>query len=371
MQNINQVLITLAEANRFACARNPHHQRLALVLLDNVVELQLRRKSEKSLMFDSTTWYSGVRKHDRKRRKRVSRFHGELLDLAVEEDWITEQVSLLLRYAHGLRNHFYHEGREKDETDLQLGITLLFRFINNYFPIWRGAGMLMCIPSEAPISIENAMTDESGRAPLQFGFEQIDEDDLFGATNGFQKSDCWKQILENIISYDFPCDVRPLISKRIENLIDEVDRHIKRLTEYDDSDFNGVMAHRFAIMTPWFSQNERDGKQINDPRVAVNIYLAVLHHEERLLDIADPKERAAEFHRIVNEHNFNKDIISSIPVDEYRRIARDVKFKPEADGISQFLRVQSELQPMENALLECAMDLNGYTQLMIDTIRGK
>ena len=140
MQNINQILISVIEANRLATSANPHHHRLALVVLDNVIELQLRRKSETALMFDDTTWYSGVRKYDRKRRKQISRFHAELLALAVDENWITEQDSLLLSFAHKLRNHAYHEGLPEDENDLKLGITLLFRFVVEHFPKWRGAG---------------------------------------------------------------------------------------------------------------------------------------------------------------------------------------------------------------------------------------
>ena len=134
MKNINQILITITEANRLAIAMNPHHQRLALLLLDNVIEIQLRRRSEMAMMFDETTWYSGVRKYDRKRRKKIARFHGELLALAVEEDFITAQVQQLLSYGHRLRNHLYHEGREEDRTDLELGLCLLFRFIAKYFP---------------------------------------------------------------------------------------------------------------------------------------------------------------------------------------------------------------------------------------------
>ena len=371
VQNINQILITVIEANRLAKADNPHFQRLALVLLDNVIELQLRRKAKSALLFDDTTWYSGVRKHDRKRRKKISRFHGELLDLAVEESWITTQDALLLSYAHSLRNHAYHKGLPKDETDQQLGISLLFRFVCKYFPKWRGSGLLMAIPSESAIPCELAVADSSGRAPMLFGFEEMLPDDIFGGTSGFHESEHWEQVLLKIVSYNYSRDVRPLIQKRIENLVNALRENIEFLTQYDDNDFNGVLAHRFAILTPVFRRNSRKGKELYDPRVALNIYLAVLEHEERLLDISDPTERANEFAQVVNSHGYEKDIISSIDFDKYDSLIRNVTSASESEGIATFLDVEEKLSSLSIAVEECAMDLDGYTQLMIDLARGK
>ena len=48
----------------------------------------------------------------------------------------------------------------------------------------------------------------------------------------------------------------------------------------------------------WFFKNQRKGNAMNDSGVAVNIYLAVMKHKERLLDIADPNERAKNLPRL-------------------------------------------------------------------------
>lgn len=362
MDTINQIILTVYEANQFACAKNPHLQRIALVLLDNVVEVQIRRKSETAFGWDETTWYSGVRKHDSKRRRLVSRYHGELLKLAVEESWITEDDSKLLTYVHRVRNQTYHEGRTEDSTDIQLATILLFRFVRKYFPIWRCVGMLIRIPTEAPASIEEARHDPSGRAPLRFGFEDIDEDDLFWLSYRFDDEDHWSQVLDHCITFDYSLDVRPLIKQRIENLVDKVQRSLDYLTEYDDTDFNAVLTHRFTIMTPFFSENELAGKTMTDPLVALNIYLAVLDSEEHLLDIADPAERATEFHLIVNAHDFQEDILASLDLDRYRRLAEEVTSQTEVAGITTFLKIEAELDNIGRAASECAMDLDGYVQ---------
>ena len=231
--------------------------------------------------------------------------------------------------------------------------------------------MLMMIPSESAIPHTQAMSDQSGQAPLKFGFESAGPDTLFADTDGFSISDHWQSILDRIITFDFKKDVRSLIAQRIQNLIDGLQRNIGFLTEYDDNDFNGVLGHRFAIMTGWFFANERKGNRMNDPRVAVNIYLAVMEHEERLLDIEDPNERAKEFADIVNAHDFKKDILSSIDFARYQQLIDDVPTKSEAEGIELFLDTEKQLRKIADAVDECAMDLDGYTQHMVDVMRGK
>ena len=84
--------------------------------------------------------------------------------------------------------------------------------------------MLMSSPDEKAISIAHAMSDESGQAPLKFGFEQHDPNDIFTGTNGFSKREHWQAILDAIILYDFNKGVRPLIARRIQNLIDRLQR---------------------------------------------------------------------------------------------------------------------------------------------------
>ena len=129
MDKINQTLLTIIEANRLATAKNPHAHRLALILLDNLVEVQLRRKSESEFGFDRTNWMTGVREHNKKERQQVKRFHAPLLELATKKSWISRDDAKILAFAHRLRNTTYHEGTSDDPIELEIGLTLLFRFV--------------------------------------------------------------------------------------------------------------------------------------------------------------------------------------------------------------------------------------------------
>src|SRR4051812_25676091 len=108
MNILNQIFLQLREANRHASASLPQEKRLAVVLLDNLLELQLHRKAELEFLLDETTWYAGVRAYDRKTRTSVLRRYPELVQFAVTRKWITSDEGIFLSYAHRIRNEYYH-----------------------------------------------------------------------------------------------------------------------------------------------------------------------------------------------------------------------------------------------------------------------
>jgi hypothetical protein len=364
VETVNQIIVTLKEADAFARSRNPHHHRLAIVLLDNIIELQLRRKSETAFAFDRTNWFSGVRKHGSKKRKNVSKYHAALLDLAVSESLITEAESRLLDFAHRIRNRAYHEGEPEDKVDLQLGITLLYRFIRRRFPEWKNGRFGMAETPRRPIPIQDAGTDESGWSPLLFGFE---EDGRYN----FLSDDHWSQVLDRCLIYDDSIDVRPLIKRRIDNLLDEVQGWLDQITEGDNMNFVPVLADRFSALSHVFCCCPKVSKSRIAEVGALNVYLAVLDHEERLLDVEDEAERDKEFRKLVREHDFQGDVISSLDIGKYRAIAEAVPAGTETEGIAQFLQIEKELLKIARAARECACDLDTYIEFLIDERRGK
>jgi hypothetical protein len=364
MDTVNQIILTLREADNLARSRNPHHHRLAIVLLDNIIELQLRRKTVWTFAFDRTTWFSGVRKHDRKQRKNVSRSHPDLLALAVSEAWITEEESKLLDFAHRVRNRAYHEGDAEDEADLRIGITLLYRFIRRHFPAWRQGRMWMAEYPNPPIPVADAVNDTSGRSPLLFGFEED------GSCN-FQREEHWAQLIDRCLTFDDSQDIRPLIKRRIVNLIDDVQGCIDQITEDDKMNFVPVLADRFAPISHVFCCCPKVSRSKIGPVGALNIYLAVIDSEERLLDIADEAERDKEFHKLVGEHEFQDDVISSLDLGKYRAIAETATERTESEGVAQFLAIEEQLKKVAYAARECASDLDRHIQYLIDVKRGK
>lgn len=365
MKIANQIILQLREADRYACAKNPQLRRLAVILLDNIVELQLFRKSELVFARDRTTWYRGVRKHDRKQRRSVSHLHAELSLFAKDEGWISDSDVSLLNYTHKVRNKFYHEGRF-DELDAELCIRLLYRFIDFHFPKWRTATWGVQLTPNDPIPIEQAVEDESGFSPLIVGCE--DETDEHSSL--VQSEDYWAKALPQILSYRPTESICYLIQRKATELLDSIQGRIDFISENYPINLFDVMIQRFSIFTDAFVDAWAAGK---NPTIgeAINIYLAVLPHEERLLDMVDPQERTKEFHKNLGAHSIIPDPIPQPKIDAYREQVELLDQMTEPEGIELFLRMQDDLAHSSDAFRELALDLDIYIQRAIDERRGK
>lgn len=195
MNTLSQILLQLREADKYASAKNPHLRRLAVVLLDNIIELQLRRKVETELMFDRTTWHSGARRHNQRQRQTVFRRHPDLVDFATQLGWMTKDNATLLSYAHQIRNAFYHEG-DYDDLDGEIAVRLLYEFVRTFFPKWRTARPFLFISPQLPIEVEAARDDPTGSAPILAGFAQSG-DNVFARSHSLKSEDYWQRMLNH------------------------------------------------------------------------------------------------------------------------------------------------------------------------------
>ena len=366
MNTLSQILLQLHEADKYASAKNPHLRRLAVVLLDNIVEVQLRRKAEMEFMFDKTDLRSGVRKHDLRHRRAVVRWHGELVDLAVRLGWMTEDDGTLVSYAHRVRNNFYHEGGY-DDLDGEIAIRLLYTFVKTHFPKWRTARPMLLISAELPVDFTTAQDDASGSAPLL-----TTTDGSLVPSNVLRSEDHWQQMLDDVFKYRGVDETTELIRAKIVTIIDKIEQSIEFIRHGGEGiDFNHVLLHRFSMLTPVFENEIIGGRRMLDAIVALNIYLAILPDEDRLFDIEDPAARAIEYHSILDRHTFRPHLISPQRLTEYRQNAAEVVHEKEAQAIHKFLAIERELVDVSRAVHELASDLDGYIQLECDHARGK
>ncbi len=104
---------------------------------------------------------------------------------------------------------------------------------------------------------------------------------------------------------------------------------------------------------------------------ALNIYLAVLSSEEKLLDIPDETERAVAFHKLLDQHTFIRDPLPRERLVALREEADGVVEGTEKEGVSTFLRIEEELAKVLPAIQEFAHDLDWYFEQELDLRRGK
>ncbi len=128
MYTLNRILIQINEAIEYANSGSLIKKKLAVILLDNLIEIQILKKIEDVLSNDRTTWYE-TRQFSIKHRKAIKYMEG-LLKFSKDQNLITEQERYLLNYSHSIRNEVYHKGEIEDQL-LDIAITIYLIFIKD------------------------------------------------------------------------------------------------------------------------------------------------------------------------------------------------------------------------------------------------
>jgi hypothetical protein len=367
MKKTNQVFLQLREANRYASSKNPLQRRWAVIMLDNIVELQLVKMFERELRWDFTTPWGGVRQYSDAVRDKTSFRRGELHKFAQKQGWISQDDNHLLRYACRVRNAFYHQGRS-DEDDAELTIRLLYRSIEKYFPRWRVTASIIQISTSDPVLLSAADDDASANAPILVGCEGKNHRGN-NASGKIQSEEYWTKALRRILTYRPRENIRRLIKTKVTKILDDMSDRLASIDESRNLDFTAVAARRFNVFSPIFGQIWAEGKRLSVAG-ALNIYMAVLKDEEKLLDIPDPVERAKAFDKLVADHGFVSNAAMRKKITNCRRQAQRILKKNAGEGVAEFLRLETELTTMAEAIREISWDLDNYINMLIAERRG-
>lgn len=352
MNVLNGVLLQLREADRFAGAE-PQLRRLAVVLLDNLVEIQLRRRTSWALHSDRTTWYDGVRQHDRKRRRQISRFYDELLRFGVEQKEITTDESTLLAYGHRVRNAYYHEGGY-DDLDSEIAILLFYRFIRERFPSWKTAMPFHTLNSSYHDSATGKSVISPGFEPVLFGFEsELTQKDPFG-------DEFWQKGIAYLLTYRGTKSLTALMAEKVHRLVDKLDHYISTLESEEGFDWNHLLT-RYEILTTLFLNNLLQGKKLTDLTAVLNIYCVINRHEDELLDIADAASRENKFFEFLHAHKFDPAILPHQEITRVRTRADTMAKEPEAAAVKVYLEIEETLHEVTLAAETCLRDLEIYS----------
>lgn len=136
MEKVVLLKTQLAEAATFARSKRFGHKRLAVILLDNFIEIQLSALMQKNFLWDEGLF--SPKKYTLERKTKVLNHYDELLKVCVKEQIITSDELRLLSYCHEIRNNLYHKG-EEEKVLTQAAITILYHIIIKYQPHWKSA----------------------------------------------------------------------------------------------------------------------------------------------------------------------------------------------------------------------------------------
>jgi hypothetical protein len=138
MEKVILLKTQLAEAAEFAKSNRFAHKRLAVILLDNFIEIQLN-----SLMKQKFEWnvYLQGNLYSTDRKFKIQNRFDELIKACLEEEIITPNEKMLLSFCHKIRNNLYHKGNE-EKLLTQVAIIILSNIINEHQNKWKNARML-------------------------------------------------------------------------------------------------------------------------------------------------------------------------------------------------------------------------------------
>ena len=287
----NQILIQLNEATLLANSGNPHKKRLAVILLDNMIEVQLRRKIDNTFSWDRTTWYGGSRKFTRLERQKATRGFKELLKFAVDSKWISNDERDALTFSHRVRNLLYHTGKDDSSYEQQLrkhveiALCILYSFISHRFLEW---GTCTSVHEGCPF-------------PPQPGYEIVQ----FGS---HKSSDSWVAVLPSILDYHYDNSIPVLVSEYLYTSISDTINQISYIEEYLNSgnDFNYVL-NQYWYLTDIYDSRIKDNKVLNNLDDILFFYSYLRKYRDILEDIDDLNARHQAAQGFHNEFSKNPD----------------------------------------------------------------
>ncbi len=353
----NQILIQLNEATLLANSGNPHKKRLAVILLDNMIEVQLRRKIDNLFSWDRTTWYRGSRKFTRSERKKATRGFKELLKFAVDSKWISADERDELTFSHRVRNLSYHTGKDNSFYEQQLhkpveiALYLLYSFISNRFLEW---GTCTSLREGCPV-------------PPQPGYEIVQ----FGSHKSF---DPWVAVLPSILDYHCDESIPVLISDYLYTSISDTLNQISYIEEYLNSgnDFNYVL-NQYWYLTDIYGKKIKENEILNDLKDILFFYSYLRKYGETLEDIDDLDARHQEAQRFHNEFSKNPDeyLIRREGLNRILDRSKSLRKDTSASAVKRFVSICQRLQDLQDDIFNAYGDLDAFILSEYERHKGK
>lgn len=330
MEKVILLKTQLAEAAEFAKSNRFAHKRLAVILLDNFIEIQLN-----SLIKQKIEWnvYLKGNLYSIDRKFKIQNQFAELIKACLEEKIITTNVKMLLSFCHKIRNSLYHKGNE-EKILTQVAIIILSDIINEHQHKWKNARMSTSFRSDTidpykigDSSISSGNSEENWRKFLEKYFVIIDNTDKTSSE---------------------------LIS---EFLIEKI-KDAKEYYEFIQSEFDIF----FPNTKEW---------TFNDFVLHYSFEITKASHLENIKQNPNVNEQKNEVIKLQKEYLTKWKIKKAERLDVLEKSFENIKNLPIEKSIEKFITYRDETYLYYDSLLKAAQDLDGAIENSINIQRGK
>lgn len=361
MREINRVLLQLNRVIELANSIYPQERSLAIILFDNLVELQLSFKAKAIFIWDETRWFQSRKLEANKRRKitghKISEFR-ELTKFSRKNGWITEDEQQALNSSHDYRNVLYHDG-VLDSDKIDLVILVYYSFLKIKLVRWGRAIFVGQSSTQGKIPPDEDFINFSSSTDIQnytlINWQDYYKNSIEVITNKFTQKNNLRVV------------AKKLLMKQI-NLI----KNSIKFIENEINLFPGVFI-RYWHLNSQFTGNIKGkfGKVNLD--VILLIYAFVRENKDYLDDIPDTKARQNEGKIRLDAHiKQNK---SKYPywvnLDSLIRRVENLNNTDDLKIFKSIIGIERLLSFLQADIESASRDLNGFINHLIDYNRGK
>ncbi|ETZ20194.1 hypothetical protein [Pedobacter sp. V48] len=334
MERVILLKTQLVEAAKFARSTQAAHRRLAAILLDNFIEIQLSTLIKQIFRHDEA-YYKREKKYSETFRHKVLYNYDELLKLSVVESIITTDECRMLSFCHDVRNNLYHKvGEEK--LLIRIAINMLYSIIVKYQPNWKsGRGF-----TAYTMDTVDPYNDKKGR---------------FAMFSGNSKDD-W----DNFLAKHFTCIDRRAksASRLISDFLVGKMKDAKSALKFVDKEFVIFFPHT---------------KDWDFNKLVLNYAFLNANDNElkRLKEISDAHERDRRFDELAKKYKKSWTFKKPERLTILERKFKELGTLNIERCLEKFMSHREEAFMLHDALSRAAGELDGEIQSAIDRSKGK
>jgi hypothetical protein len=332
---------------------------MAVILFDNLIEVEIYKQVEQVLLWDNTSWFNGSRKIDKKVRENAigpSGKYDRLLKLAKDSSLLTEQELEIIKFVHEIRNGIYHRG-EDDKLKIEVALMIFSLFVHNKLIEWvRLRHFTVQSSGEEYRKIDFGQPSKNAK-----GFTPSDKEYFSAAADAIQSK--WA------ITSDLRTIATNLLTRQIDKIasaIEFLNQNLSDLNYYDSLGGFWYLNNQFQE----YSQIDRRPRNL-DSVLILTLYLR--ENKEYLADISDLKQRQKEGKKLLRLHRakYKGKYPYWADLDNLKKRIDLFKGKSSHAIVKNVIDIQNKINNLYLDSLESASHLDGYIQHLIDVSRGK
>ncbi len=359
MKRYNGILLQLNKAVGCANSIYPQEKGIAVILLDNLIELELYKIAKNTLLWDEAS-IDGGRAIDKVTRDNIVGGKGKydrLIKFSKDNALLTESEMEILKFGHELRNVIYHQG-EDDELKIEIGLLIYYGIIKVKMKKWADSRMFSVL--------------KVGPAYEKIDFGQGIDKNIKSFERDHKKY--FETALDYLLSkWDLSKSLDETIILHFLNQI----RRIKSRLSFIESNIRDINYYR-ALGSYWYL-NDLFEKYVDAKRKPKNIDSVMItshylrEYKDYLGDINDLNKRQKTGRSLYFKHRrlYKGKYSHWVDLSRIEKRVNNLRGKNEHTLIKTFIEIQNKLRNLYLDVGEAASNLDGYIQDMTDNIRGK